>query len=271
LTDQTITIPEYPIEIIRKECINKNIPVFLFHHGAGGGLHSEFSYPNIQDYENYQVLACNKNEIKPGQFNRTVIGDFSSSYTYVKFLNKLNFENINFLTDRKHKIAFYIGGLMGALTSTTAWRVQEEIIIDLSERDDVAMILKLHPRESKNIDLRMLKSFSNLKIVSSETDRSRVSKWADVCIINDHSSVIFEPMILGKKVVAIKGKRIPSENNKKSPLVDSSVNYITQSFEFKLESLKKADPYDSVTNEIAWGGNGEVDLAALLSKIIQDL
>ena len=267
LTDQTITDHKYPIEIIRKECLARKIPVYLFHHGAGGGLHSEFSYPNIQDYDGYHVLACNQNEIKANQLNRIITGDFSSSYPYVNFLNKLDFENINFLNQRKYKVAFYVGGLMSALTSTNAWKIQEEIIIDLSERDDVAMILKLHPREQINMDLRILNSFNNLKIISSEVDRSRVSKWADICVINDHSSVVFEPMILAKKAIAIKGKRIPSKRNKKSPLVNSSVNYITESNEFNIESLTKADPFDDVTNKIAWGDNGPVDLADLfLSK-----
>ena len=265
-TDQTITDPKYPIEIIRKECLKRNIPVYLFHHGAGGGLHSEFSYPNIEDYEGYNVLACNQNEIKNHQINRVITGDFSSSYTHTNFLNNLNYENIDFFNDRKYKVAFYIGGLMSALTSTTAWKIQEEIIFDLSERNDVAMLLKLHPRESNNIDLRILNSFINLKIVSSETDRSRVTKWANICVVNDHTSVVFEPMILGKKVVAIKGKRIPSENNKKSPLENSSVNFITQSHEFNLESLKNADPFDNVTNQIAWGDHGPIDLANLFVK-----
>ena len=78
-------------------------------------------------------------------------------------------------------------------------------------------------------------------------------------------------MILGKKVVAIEGKHIPKFKNTHSPLINSSVNFISNLSEFDLESLSNSNPIDEVTNQIAWGGNGEVDLAALLTKIIQDL
>ena len=152
---------------------------------------------------------------------------------------------------------------MQAFTSTNAWSVQEEIIISLSEREDVAIILKLHPREAQFMDLRMLKKFENLKIVSSETDRSRVTKWSNTVICNDHTSVVFEPMILGKKVVAIEGKHIPKYSNKHSPLINSSVNFISNLSEFDLESLSNSNPIDEVTNQIAWGGNGPVDLSKI--------
>lgn len=262
-TDQSMTASTYLPEKIRQKAITLNIPVYIFTHGAAGGLHSEFSEPVFQEYPNCIVLACSKNETNPSFKNRIILGDMSSSFPYVHYLNEQNFDEIEFQNNKKHRVAFFIGGVMQAFTSTNAWSVQEEIIISLSEREDVAMILKLHPREAQFMDLRMLRKFVNLKIVSSETDRSRVTKWSNTVICNDHTSVVFEPMILGKKVVAIEGKHIPKYSNKHSPLINSSVNFISNFSQFDLESLSNSNPIDEVINEIAWGGNGPVDLSKI--------
>lgn len=268
LTDQSMTDINYLPQQIRAEAIQRNIPVSLFTHGAAGGLHSEFSMPSFLPYKGCTVYVCNKNEKKPEMKNRVVLGDISSSFPYVHFLNSQNFEEINFLNDRKYKIAFMIGGT-AAFTSTSGWLIQEEIIIELSENKDVAMVLKVHPRDTDLNYLKMVEKFDNLLIVKNETDRSRVSKWADIVICNDHCSTVFEPMILEKKVVASSGKHLPKYKNNFSPLKNSSVLYITSSSEFNLENLKASDPKDEVTNQIAWGGNGSIDLAELLFENIQ--
>ena len=263
-TDQSMTASTYLPEKIRQKALASNIPVYIYTHGAAGGLHSEFSEPVFQEYPNCTVLACSENETNPSFKNRIILGDMSSSFPYVHYLNEQNFDEIEYGKDKKHRVAFFIGGVMQAFTSTNAWSVQEEIIISLSEREDVAMILKLHPREAQFMDLRMLKKFENLKIVSGETDRSRVTKWSNTVICNDHTSVVFEPMILGKKVVAIEGKHIPKYSNNHSPLINSSVNFISNFSQFDLESLSNSNPIDEVTNQIAWGGNGSVNLAELI-------
>ena len=270
LSDQSGTNFDYLPEQIRVEAIKRNIPAFLFTHGAAGGLHSVFSSPNFEPYSKYKVFVCSKNETRPDIKNRIILGDVSSSYPYVNYLNSLDLENIDFHNDRKYRIGFMIGGT-AAYTSTSGWSVQEEIIIELSENKDVAMVLKVHPRDTGTDYLKMVSQFDNLLIVKNETDRSRVSKWANIVVCNDHCSTVFEPMILGKKVVAIEGKHIPKFKNTHRPLINSSVNFISNLSEFDLESLSNSNPIDEVTNQIAWGGNGEVDLAALLTKIIQDL
>lgn len=271
LTDQSSTDKDYLPEKFRQKAIDLGLGVYIFTHGAAGGLHSEFSEPIFKEYTNCTVLACNKNETDPSFKNRIILGDMSSSYPYVHYLNEQSFEEIEFGNGKKHRIAFLIGGVMQAFTSTNGWSIQEEIIIDLSERDDVAMILKLHPREAKFMDLRMLKKFKNLKIVNNETDRSRITKWANVIVCNDHTSIVFEPMILGKKVVAIEGKHIPKYKNHHSPLMDSSVKYIKNANEFDLENIPSSDPFDEITNQIAWGGNGAIDLAELFFNKIEQL
>ena len=268
LTDLSATNFDYLPEKIRVEATKRNVPVFLFTHGAAGGLHSVFSSPNFEPYNKYKVFVCNKNETRPDIKNRIILGDVSSSYPYVNYLNSLDLENIDFQNDRKYRIGFMIGGT-AAYTSTSGWSVQEEIIIELSQNKDVAMVLKVHPRDTGLDYLKMVSQFDNLLIVKNETDRSRVSKWANIVICNDHCSTVFEPMILGKKVVAIEGKHIPKFSNKHSPLINSSVNFISNFSEFDLESLSNSNPIDEVTNQIAWGENGSIDLAQLLFKKIK--
>ena len=138
-----------------------------------------------------------------------------------------------------------------------------ELIIEHSENSDVAMVLKLHPREAPFIDLRMLDKFNNVLIVNKETDRSRVTKWADIVVCSDHCSTIFEPMILGKKVVAVAGKHIPKYRQVHSPIKYSSVMHISSADELVITNIPDADPEDPVINTVAWGGHGAVDLSKI--------
>ena len=107
-------------------------------------------------------------------------------------------------------------------------------------------------------------------IVNRETDRSRVSKWADIVVCSDYCSTIFEPMILGKKVVAVQGKHIPRYADIHSCIRDSSVKHISSSSEFELNNILHTNSKDQVTNTVAWGGNGPVDLGELfMNKILK--
>jgi len=267
LTDQCSTDRDYTPEIFRNIALQMQIPVYIFTHGAAAGLHSTFSEFSFDVYEGCTVLACSENEPRSKDSNRIILGDMSSSYPYVHFINQQNICDINFLNDRKYKMGFLVGGTM--FTSTNGWNTMLEIIIDNSENSDVAMVLKLHPREAPFIDLRMLERFNNLLIVNKETDRSRVTKWADIVVCSDHCSTIFEPMVLGKKVVAIGGKHIPKYRNIHSPLINSSVKNISHADEFNLEFIPNANPEDLVTNAVAWGNNGRIDLAELFFDYIK--
>jgi hypothetical protein len=267
-TDQSSEDENYLPEIIRAEAHKRGVKVYIFPHGAAGGLHYHFSNPKYGEYANYTVLASNELEASQHPSNRLVTGDMSSSYPYVLYLNSLDEGAIDFLNERPYKVAFMVGGTIQSWTSTNAWSIQEEIIIRLSERPDVAMVLKLHPREASHMDLRMLKTFDNLLIVNKETDRSRVSKWADIVVCNDHTSVIFEPMILGKKVVAIEGIHTPNFWDIHSPLKESSILHITSAADFHIMNIADANPLDPVIDEVAWGGNGTLNLAELALKNI---
>ena len=269
LTDQSITDRDYIPEIFRSIAIQMQIPVYVFAHGAAGGLHSAFSEFKFDFYVGCTVLACSENEPNSQDKNRIILGDMSSSYPYVHYVNKQNYFDINFMKEKKYKVGFIVGGTM--FTSTNGWYTMQEIIIDLSADPNVAMVLKLHPREAPFIDRRMLRKFDNLIIVDRETDRSRVSKWADIVVCSDHCSTVFEPMILGKKVVAVEGRHIPKYKNIHSPLKHSSVMHITSTNEFDLDKIPNADPEDPVVNTVAWGGHGKVDLAELFFNKIEQI
>jgi len=261
-----MTDSKYIPEIFRQVALKKGIPIYIFTHGAAGGLHNKFSEFKFDSYNGCTVLACSKYEPNSHDKNRIILGDMSSSYPYVYYVNEQNYFGINFMQERKYKVGFIVGGTM--FTSTNGWHIMEEIIIDLSDNSDVAIILKLHPREAPFIDLRMLEKFDNLLIVNRETDRSRVSKWANIVVCSDHCSTIFEPMALGKKVVAVEGRHIPKYNNNHSPLNNSSVSHISSADEFDLKNMPNADPEDQVMNSVAWGEHGKIDLAELALKYI---
>lgn len=271
LTDASQTIEDCIPEIFRKIAIEMGIPTCIFTHGAAGGLHRAFTDPKYELYENCYVFVCTDMETKPEYTNRIILGDVCSSYPYVNHINNINNYTLSFLDDRKYKIAFMQAGVINYYTSTNAWSIMEEIIINLSDNSDVAIVIKTHPREDPFTDFRMLSTFNNVKIVGSECDRSRVVKWADIVVCADYCSAIFEPMILGKKVVAIEGMRIPKYKDKHSPIKYSSVKHITSAKEFRLNDLANINPEDPVTNRICWGNHGKVDLARLFLEKVEEI
>lgn len=271
LTDASQTLENYIPEIFRKIAIEMDIPTCIFTHGAAGGLHRAFTDPKYTLYENCYVFVCSDMETKPEYTNRIILGDMCSSYQYVNYINNINNCTLSFLDDRKYKIAFLEGTFTSYYTSTDAWSIMEEIIINLSDNLDVAIVIKIHPRKKPITNFRMLSTFNNVKIVGSECDRSRVVKWADIVVCSDHCSTIFEPMILGKKVVAIEGTHIPKYKDKHSPIKYSSVKYITSAKEFRLNDLPNVNPKDPVTNSICWGNHGKVDLARLFLRKVEKI
>lgn len=270
LTDMSQTMKDYTPEVFRRRALEMKIQSCIFVHGAAGGLHRAFTNPEYDPYEGYYVFICSNRETKPKHSNRIILGDVCSSFPYVNYLHTINSHNLSFLDDRKFKIAFMQGGVVVPYpTSTNAWSEMEKIIIELSARPDVAMIFKKHPREALITDFRIISTFKNVKIVGSWCDRSRVVKWADIIVCSDHCSTIFEPMILGKKVVAIEGTHIPKYKDKHSPLKYSSVKHISSAEEFDLNSIPNANPEDPVTNRICWGNHGKTDLAKLFLEKVE--
>ena len=264
LTDESMTDSSYIPNIFREMAGILKIPVFIFSHGAAGGLHAGFSNSQFDDYKGSFVFASNRYEIPKGSDNRILLGDVCTYEGHLNYIHSLKYEDIQFGKKYKTRIGFIVSGTSASFTSTNAWFKMEEIIIDLSNNRDIAIIVKLHPREAPYIDLRILNTFNNVKIVGREVDRSKVVKWANVLVFSDHCSAVFEPMILGKKVVAIEGKHIPIYRNVHSPLKNSSLLHITSPDQFVLSHIPRSDINDPIINEIAWGNNGRVNLAKML-------
>ena len=68
-------------------------------------------------------------------------------------------------------------------TSTSGWSQKEELIIDLSENEDVAVVIKIHPRDLNLNYLNVVKKLKNVLIVGNNVDRSRVTKWSNIGMI----------------------------------------------------------------------------------------
>ncbi len=268
-TDMSQTMKNYTPEVFRNTAFKMGIPSCIFSHGAAGGLHRTFTNPKYNPYKNYYVFVCSDMETKPEYPNRIILGDPRSSFPYVNYLQNINSYNLSFLNDRKFKIAFIQSGVHIPSTSTNAWSKMEEIIIELSDNSKVAVVIKRHPREGPIADFRMLSTLKNVKIVGSGWDVSRIVKWADIVVCSDYCSTVFEPMILGKKVVAIEGKHTPKYKDKHSPLRNSSVKHIYSAEEFNLNSIPNASPEDPVIDRICWGNHGKIDLAKLFLKKVE--
>lgn len=267
LTDASVTTDHCIPEIFRRTTSRMGIPTFIFNHGVGAALHP-FALPEYYHYENCCVFACNDVEAKQLFGNGIVLGDVRYSFPYVNYIHRIDNDTLSFLDDREFRIAFMVTGY--ARCATSGWPKMEEIIIELADNLDVAMVIKKHPR-GEYADLSIVSTFSNVKIVGSWCGTSRVVKWADIVVCDDYCSTVFEPMILGKKVVAVEGKYTPRYKDKHSPLKYSSVKHISSASEFDLNSIPNANPEDQVTNRICWGNHGKIDLAKLLLERVEEI
>jgi len=238
-------------------------------HGPAGGLHKEYSEYNMAPPDKFQgcvVGICSKHDIGFGISNRIVTGDPADNYPHLLYKHKQTFGEIDFLNDRKYKIGFFMSAPFE--TSTNSWAIMEDIILDCSFRDDIAMVAKFHPRLYKLGDYRYLKKIDNLKLFGPELDRTRLVKWADIVVCSDHCSMLFEAMIFQKKVVAVHSKKVRPFAKFISKIhgCDISMNSIHTANEFNLDKLKKYTSDIKFINEFCWGGLGKVDLGEIIIK-----
>jgi len=153
-------------------------------------------------------------------------------------------------------------------TCTNSWAIMEDIMLDYSFCDDIAMVAKFHPRLYKLGDYRYLKKIDNLKLYGPDLDRNRLVKWADIVVCSDHCSMLFEGMILQKKVVAIHSKKVSPFASFKSKIhgCDPSMNSIYSANEFNLDGLTQYTSDTKFIDEYCWGGLGKIDLGELVIR-----
>lgn len=271
ITDNSEERDNYFPHILRQAAKKKGVKVQVITHGPAGGFHKDYyAYEPIKPdpYDEFNVGICSIYDIGFGMPNYALTGDPSDSFPYVIYKNKLEYDDIYFLNERKYKIGFFMAAPFE--TCTNAWAVMEEIMLEYAFCKDVAMVAKFHPRLYKFGEYPYLLKIDNLKLFGSELDRSRLVKWADIVVCSDHCSTLFEPMILKKKVVSVHTKKARPFAEFKSPIhnCDPSMNSIRHSEEFDIDNLK---PYTSDTSFIdtyCWGGLGKIDLG---EKIIKEL
>jgi len=269
ITDNAVERENYFPDIIRKMAKNKGIKVHITVHGSAGGLHRKYStYDEIKlsAFNDYEVGICSIHDYGFGIDNRIVTGDPADSYPLVKSKHKDDFQKITFEKDRKYRIGFFMGTPFE--TCTNGWSIMEEIMLDYAFKEDVAMIAKFHPRLYKKGDYRYLLKIKNLKLYGSELDRSRLTKWSNIIICSDHCSTIFEPMILGKKVIVIHTKKVDPLAHHRSPVhnSDPSINSIYRSDDLNLNQLQNYRDNNGFINEYCWGGHGQINLGENILK-----
>lgn len=269
ITDNSVERENYFPHCLRQAALKRNIKIHVTGHGPAGGLHKEYhSYKMIEPspFTNCFVGICSKHDYGYGLSNRVITGDPADGYPHLSYKHGQNFDEIDFLKDRKYKIGFFMAAPFE--TCTDGWAIMEDIMLDLSFREDVAMVAKFHPRLYKLGDYRYLKKIDNLKLFGSELDRSRLVKWADIVVCSDHCSMLFEGMILQKKVVAIHSKKVQPFANFKSRIhdCDPTMNSIHNSSEFDLDKLNNYTTDTKFIDEYCWGNLGKIDLGEKIIK-----
>jgi len=269
ITDNSGEYPNYFPHCLRQAAIIKNIKVHVTGHGAAGGLHKEYhSFKRLEPvpFSNCIVGICSKHDYGYELSNSIITGDPADGYPHLLLKHENTYDDIDFFNNRKYKIGFIMAAPFE--TCTNGWSVMEEIMLEYAFCDDVSMVAKFHPRIYKHGDYRYLLKIENLKLYGSELDRSRIVKWADILICSDHCSCIFEPMIMGKKVVAIHSKKVRPFANYKSKIhdCDPSMNSIYSSSEFNLDELTNYTSDTKFIDEYSWGGLGKIDLGEKIIK-----
>jgi len=269
--DNAVERPNYFPHCLRQAALKRKIIIHITGHGPAGGLHKEYiTYEMIRPHPHNDCIVgiCSQHDYGYNLPNRIITGDPADSYKHLLFKHGQTYDDIKFLNDRKYKIGFFMAAPFE--TCTNGWAIMEEIMLDYAFCKDVAMVAKFHPRLYKHGDYRYLLKIDNLKLFGSELDRSRLVKWADIVVCSDHCSTIFEPMILGKKVVAVHSKKVRPFAGFKSPVhnSDPSMNSIHSSAEFNLDKIKAYTPDTNFIDEYCWGNLGKIDLG---EKVIRDL
>ena len=115
-----------------------------------------------------------------------------------------------------------------------------------------------------------LKKIDNLKLYGPELDRTRLIKWADIVVCSDHCSMLFEGMILKKKVVAIHSRKVRPFAIFKSKIhgCDPSMNSIYSANDLNLDELTQYTSDTRFIDEYCWGGLGKIDLG---KRVIRDM
>ena len=273
ITDCSSEWENYFPETLRKVTKANGKKIFLVNHGAAGGIQRIFL--NINDsfdrgwfpYDGCTVGICSKYDVGNASANRLVVGDPAYSFPYIR-KNNIDVCDVNFLNNRKYKIGFLIGAPKSDMVNS--WSVMEEIILDYTGDDNVAMICKMHPRMDKESIMFTVGNIKNFKMFGAELDTTRLVRWANIVVCSDHCSTIFQPMMMEKKVVALCAHKAKTIAHLDSPIhkSDPSINSISRSSEFELEGLTDYTDNKSFINEYCWGDHGPIDLG---EKIIRDL
>ena len=271
ITDNAVERTNYFPHCLRQTAIKRNIKIHVTGHGPAGGLHKEYhSFDKIIPDPCLDMIVgiCSKHDYGYEMSNRIITGDPSDGYPHLLFKHSQNFDDINFLNDRKYKIGFFMSAPFE--TCTNSWSIMEEIMLELSFQENIAMVAKFHPRLYKLGDYRYLKKIDNLKLYGPELDRTRLVKWADIVVCSDHCSMLFEGMILQKKVVAIHSKKVRPFASFKSRIhdCDPSMNSIYSASEFNLDGFTQYTSDTNFIDEYCWGGLGKIDLGG---KVIKDM
>jgi hypothetical protein len=271
ITDNSVERANYFPHCLRQEALKSNIKIHVTGHGPAGGLHKEYhSYDKVVPDACLDMVVgiCSKHDYGYGMPNRIITGDPADGYPHLLLKHEETYDDIFYYNERKYKIGFFMSAPFE--TCTNSWSIMEEIMFDFSFREDTAMIAKFHPRLYKLGDYRYLKKINNLKLYGPELDRSRLVKWADIVVCSDHCSMLFEGMILHKKVVAIHSKKVRPFANFKSKIhdCDPSMNSIYNASEMKLDKLTNYTSDTAFINEYCWGDLGKIDLG---EKIIKEM
>ncbi|MBT7900539.1 MAG: hypothetical protein HN601_06300 [Candidatus Marinimicrobia bacterium] len=273
ITDNAEERLDYFPHCLRQAAIKRNIKIHVTGHGPAGGLHKEYHEYKMtipSTFKNCIVGICSKHDYGYGMPNRMITGDPADGYPHLLLKHDETYDDIDFYNERKYKIGFFMSAPFE--TCTNSWSIMEDIMLDYSFREDVAMAAKFHPRLYKLGDYRYLKKIDNLKLYGPELDRTRLVKWADIVVCSDHCSMLFEGMILQKKVVAIHSKKVRPFASFKSKIhgCDPSMNSIYSANEFNLDGLTQYTSDTKFIDEYCWGGLGKIDLGKNILKEILD-
>lgn len=274
ITDNSEERENYFPHLLRQAAIKKGIKVHVTGHGPAGGLHKEYysyEFETPDAFNNCIVGICSKHDYGYKMDNRIITGDPADGFPHLLYKHSQNFDDINFLNNKKYKIGFFMAAPFE--TCTNSWSIMEEIMLDYSFNNDVSMVAKFHPRLYKLGDYRYLKKIDNLKLYGPELDRSRLVKWADIIICSDHCSMLFEGMIFNKKVVAVHSKKASPFKKYKSKIhgCDPSMNSIKTSAEFNINNLTNYTSDSTFIDKYCWGNLGKIDLGEnIIKKLIND-
>ena len=198
-----------------------------------------------------RLALCNKFEIflykhlvNQDKKKIKLLGDIRYDFSWIRYLKKLNINNIKKKSNNKNiKLLYVMGNLNFLKDKSIEEKINQDIAKLSTDISNLELWVKVHPKA--NFSFKYIKN-KNLKVFQKETDISVLLQAADI-VLTTHSGVLTESIISGKYNILYDSWKKKLNNPwtvfDLTPCVDKVNNY--KNLKEKILNFKKRKKYSN--------------------------